>query len=246
MGLIDNMQRLREDEFEDELKSRGLPESEGSHSLRESSPDEGEIEYAPGTDDTYDPVRTYLAALGAVPLLKREQEVALAKQIERGEKLVMTAVSRSPIGIEAVLRTVGELRGGTRSIKNVIQIDSDAPSAEKAELKRTLKVLGEVSRLYSQARRQRQHMKGPAAGRQGMWPLARLRVRISRLVNGLKFSPFERARLIELTRAALEESVALAKAARRGRAARSANDLLAVGEEKRLLQRIRRGEAMDI
>ena len=65
-----------------------------------------------GKTTPIDPVRTYLAALGAVPLLKREQEVVLAKQIERGEKMVMTAVSRSPIGIEALLRTADELRDG--------------------------------------------------------------------------------------------------------------------------------------
>src|SRR5947209_10278951 len=132
MGFIDNIQQLREDEYDNVVRAGSLSESGG----RETSVDEREIEYAPGTDDTYDPVRTYLAALGAVPLLKREQEVALAQQIERGEKLVMTAVSRSPVGIGALLRTADELRSGSRSIKNVIQIDDDAPTAEKTELKR--------------------------------------------------------------------------------------------------------------
>jgi RNA polymerase primary sigma factor len=242
MGLIDNLQQLREDEFEDVLASGAVARAEASP---DASP-EDQIEYAPGVDDTYDPVRTYLSALGAVPLLKREQEVVLAKQIERGENLVMTAVSRSPVGIQALLRTADELRGGGRSIKNVIQIDSDAPSAEKAELKRTLKALAEVSRLYSLARRQAQHTKRAASGRQRSWALARLRVRISRLMNSLKFTPFERARLVELTRAALEQSLAHAKPATRrpGGPRRAAGELLSTGEEKRLLQRIRKGEAV--
>ena len=248
MGLIDNMQQLREDEFEDVLAS-------GTAVRAAESPDaahDDDIEYAPGVDDNYDPVRTYLAALGAVPLLKREQEVALAQQIERGEKLVMTAVSRSPVGIGALLRTADELRSGSRSIKSVIQIDDDVPTAEKTELKRkrTLKTLAEVSRLYSLARRQAQHTKRQGSGRQRTWALARLRVRISQLMNSLKFTAFERARLIELTRAALEESVAQAKSAtRRSSGARTSGvrttgELLSAGEEKRLLQRIRKGEAI--
>ena len=57
-------------------------------------------------------MRSYLAALGAVPLLKREEEVALAKQIERGEKMVMTAVSRSPEAIEALILVGKELKAG--------------------------------------------------------------------------------------------------------------------------------------
>ena len=242
MGLIDNMQQLREDEFEDVLASGAMA---GAGQSPDALPDD-EIEYAPGVGDTYDPVRTYLSALGAVPLLKREQEVALAKQIERGEKLVMMAVSRSPVGIGALLGTADELRGGARSIKNVIQIDNDAPSAEKAELKRTLKTLGDVSRLYSLARRQAQQAKRKRRGsRQRTWARARVRVRISQLMNSLKFTPFERARLVELTRAALEESAAQAKsAARRSGAARGAGEFLSTGEEKRLLRRMRKGEAI--
>src|SRR5207302_10179625 len=125
MGLIDNMQQLREDEFEDVLASgtavRAAERPDAAH--------DDDIEYAPGQDDTYDPVRTYLAALGAVPLLKREQEVALAKQIERGEKMVMTAVSRSPVGIEELLSTAADVCNGTRQIKNIIKTDSHAPYA---------------------------------------------------------------------------------------------------------------------
>lgn len=242
MGLIDNMQHLREDEYEGVLKSGSLSESEESTAGRVAL-DEGEIEYAPGKDDTYDPVRTYLAALGTVPLLKREQEVALAKQIERGEKMVMTAVSRSPAGIEALLRTAEELRNGARPIKNVVRIESEAPSAEKTELKRTLKVIAEVSRLYSLA--QNQQLRRSASRRQRTWPLARLRVRISRLMSAIKFTPFERARLIELTRSALQESAARQKGVKqRSRPTTRPKNLLSFGEEKLLLRRMNRGEAI--
>src|ERR1700733_9766542 len=113
MGLIDNMQQLREDEYEGLLKSREADEDAVEERPQERSLGENEIEYAAGVDDTFDPVRSYLAALGAVPLLKREEEVVLAKQIERVEKMVMTAVSRSPICVEALLRTADEVREGS-------------------------------------------------------------------------------------------------------------------------------------
>jgi RNA polymerase primary sigma factor len=245
MGLIDNMQHLREDEYEEVFKSGNLSESDESTEPT-ASRDEGQIEYAPGKDATYDPVRTYLAALGAVPLLKREQEVTLAKQIERGEKMVMTAVGRSPVGIEALLRTAEDLRDGTRPIKNVVQIESDSPSADKTELKRTLKVIREASRLYNLALRQNKRMKR-SSSRQQTWAVARLRVRISQLINSIKFTAFEKARLIELARAALQEAAgAQPKGASRrtGRALQDPNHLPRTGEQKRLLQRMRKGEAI--
>jgi RNA polymerase primary sigma factor len=245
MGLIDNMQHLREDEYEEVFKSRGLSEADAA-AEGQAPVDQAEVEYEPGKDDTFDPVRTYLAALGAVPLLKREQEVVLAKQIERGEKMVMTVVSRSPIGIEALLHTADELRDGTRPIKNVVQIDTDSPAAEKTELKRILNVMGELSRLYALALRRSRQLKRSASARRGLWALARVRVRISQLVASINFTPFERARLIGLTRAALQESLAGQKAGNRrsSTATRGPERLLSQGEEKRLLQRIRRGEAI--
>jgi RNA polymerase primary sigma factor len=242
MGLIDNMQHLREDEYENVLHSGGF--SETDERAEQTAPiDREEIEYEPGKDDTYDPVRTYLAALGAVPLLKREEEVALAKQIERGEKMVMTSVCRTPTAIKAFLRLGEELDNGTRSIKTVVQIESDAPSAEKTELKKALKTITEVSRLYSRALGQTRRSKQSSATCRRTWALARLRVRISRLMNSVKFTTFERARLTELTRAALQESVARQKPASR-RSLRTPGNLLSNGEEKHLLRRMSEGEAI--
>src|SRR5690242_210763 len=245
MGLIDNMQHLREDEYEDVLHPGGFSGTEEG-AEQTAPPDREEIEYEPGKDDTYDPVRTYLAALGAVPLLKREQEVALAKQIERGEKMVMTSVSRTPTAIEALLRLGEELDKGTRSVKTVVQIESDAPSAEKTELKKTLKTITEVSQLYSRAVSRTRRSKQSAATCHARWPLARLRVRISRLMTSVKFTTFERARLTELTRAALQESVARQKPASRrpGRSLRAPGTVLSSGEEKQLLRRMSEGEAI--
>ena len=55
--------------------------------------------HAPGedSDQGQDLVRTYLRQMSRVPLLTREGEVAIAKRIERGEKRVWAALSRSLI-----------------------------------------------------------------------------------------------------------------------------------------------------
>ena len=243
MGLIDNMQQLREDEYEGLLKSPEADEDAVEERPQDQPRGENEIEYAAGFDDTFDPVRSYLAALGAVPLLKREQEVALAKQIERGEKMVMTVVSRSPVAINALILVGKELKAGARPIKNVVHIDSESPTAEKTELHRTIKAIAEVSRLYSLALRQSSRTRS----RHPSWALARLRVQISRHISSVPFVTFERTRLVELTRSALEESVAQQKQANSKRSAqrpRVPEKLLGLGEEKRLLQRMRRGEAI--
>jgi len=54
-------------------------------------------------DKTNDPVRMYLREMGAVPLLTREGEVEIAKRIERGQNIVLKALSRSPLVIQKIL-----------------------------------------------------------------------------------------------------------------------------------------------
>jgi len=47
--------------------------------------EEGELDLTPGMlDKNNDPVRLYLREMGSVPLLKRQDEVAIAKRMERG------------------------------------------------------------------------------------------------------------------------------------------------------------------
>ena len=56
--------------------------------------EEPEIDLSPGpVEGSIDPVRTYLRDMGKVPLLKREGEVRVAQRIERGQMLVLRALS---------------------------------------------------------------------------------------------------------------------------------------------------------
>ena len=77
--------------------------------------DDGEevldLELPPGIGEkTNDPVRMYLREMGAVALLTRESEVEIAKRIERGQRAVSKALSRSPLVIQKILALGEEVR----------------------------------------------------------------------------------------------------------------------------------------
>ena len=64
---------------------------------RRARMDADEIDLTPSRRDTSsDVVRVYLSEMGRVPLLTRDEEVALAKRIERGHRTVMVAISHTP------------------------------------------------------------------------------------------------------------------------------------------------------
>ena len=99
--------------------------------LVEAEPEPEEpAERAPG--ETADPVRMYLQEMGNVPLLTREEEVAIAKEIEAGEKDVRDAVFSLEVALQYVLNLGERLRAGEIEIRHVYGED-DQPADQAAE-----------------------------------------------------------------------------------------------------------------
>src|SRR5204863_5330858 len=95
--------------------------------------DDVELDLSAGAlDKTSDPVRVYMREMGIVPLLKREQEVAIAKRIEWGQKRAQKGISRSPIAVAELIKIGSELEAGTLGIRDVINF-SDQTETEEHE-----------------------------------------------------------------------------------------------------------------
>jgi RNA polymerase primary sigma factor len=90
-----------------------------------------EVERAPG--ETADPVRMYLQEMGGVPLLTREEEVAIAKEIEAGEREVREAVFSLDLAVQYVLGLADRLKRGEIEARHVFGDDDAAATSEAAE-----------------------------------------------------------------------------------------------------------------
>ncbi|MEO5492929.1 MAG: RNA polymerase sigma factor region1.1 domain-containing protein, partial [Sphingomonas sp.] len=64
-------------------------------------------------DRTDDPVRMYLREMGAVELLSREGEIAIAKRIEAGRDTMILGLCESPITFNAIIDWSTALNEGT-------------------------------------------------------------------------------------------------------------------------------------
>ena len=71
-----------------------------------------------------DPVKMYLREMGQVALLTREGEVEIAKRIERGEQLVITAILETSIGVEEISALRKKLEVDEIRLKEVVK-DAD-------------------------------------------------------------------------------------------------------------------------
>jgi len=215
--------------------------------------EESELDLTPGMlDKNNDPVRIYLREMGSVPLLKRADEVAIAKRMERGHLMVLKTISRSPIVLKELISVAEDLKNGTLSIKKVVQFDQEELTEEETESKtrEILRVIGKIEQLYALAMKQAaQLQKTPKASKRlyvrNKMKLARTRVEMSHLVRSIDFHPLERKRLIDKIRHIVERVQSLereiAKLERRVEASKGDN-----AAEARKDVRARRAELHEI
>ena len=87
-------------------------------------------------DRTDDPVRMYLREMGAVELLSREGEIAIAKRIEAGRATMIQGLCESPITFNAIIDWSTQLNEGTMQLREILDLDamvSKGPTAEQVE-----------------------------------------------------------------------------------------------------------------
>ncbi|MBA2920105.1 RNA polymerase sigma factor RpoD [Sphingomonas sp. MAH-20] len=75
-------------------------------------------------DRTDDPVRMYLREMGAVELLSREGEIAIAKRIEAGRDTMILGLCESPITFNAIIGWSNALNEGTMQLREILDLDA--------------------------------------------------------------------------------------------------------------------------
>src|SRR5438128_1887251 len=85
-------------------------------------------------DRTDDPVRMYLREMGAVELLSREGEIAIAKRIEAGRDTMIWGLCESPITFNAIIEWSNALNNGTMQLREILDLEamlSKGPTPEQ-------------------------------------------------------------------------------------------------------------------
>ncbi|MEN6556659.1 MAG: sigma-70 family RNA polymerase sigma factor [Thermoguttaceae bacterium] len=159
-------------------------------SADEPSDDESaESELAVDTEATDDPVRVYLTQMGAIPLLQRQQETAIARRIVRGRRHYRQCMLANDFILQAAIRLLEDIRDGRLRLDRTIEV-SVVNLDEKARL---LKVLSPNVRTLHHLMLQNKgdfhlaiNRRQPAALRRKAWRrLLNRRAKAVRLVEEL-------------------------------------------------------------
>ena len=131
VNVVENEEAGEDAEPEDDSQD----EAESSDSGDDSAP-AFETKKKETVDRTDDPVRMYLREMGAVELLSREGEIAIAKRIEAGRDTMILGLCESPITFNAIIGWSNALNEGTMQLREILDLDamlSKGPSAEQVE-----------------------------------------------------------------------------------------------------------------
>jgi RNA polymerase primary sigma factor len=166
-------------------------------------------------EKTNDPVRMYLREMGTVPLLTREGEVEIAKRIEKGQKTVLKALSRSPVVVAEILNYGEQLTQAKIGIKNFVNFSEDELTDEilDARLADVLMRLGEVSCLEGEAckirKRLRKATKETPEYKRMLSQLARYRIPIARHIRDLDLTAGTHDQLVNAIKRTVDRVVTL-------------------------------------
>ncbi len=152
-----------------------------------------------GLERTTDPVKLYLREMGNISLLTREGEIAIAREIERGEKAIIKALSKTRLVLNEVLALEDAINENPEIMHDVFDLSEEDVSEGKLEEKRkqivdTIKKIRELSAK----------LDGLPKTRKFKWQRGRLIVVMSGIIMGLNIRATLREKAIETLREKLK------------------------------------------
>lgn len=161
-------------------------------------------------EQTADLVKIYLREMGSILLLSRDQEISLARKMERGERAILKALARTPYTLEEILALEALLKKTPEMFVKYFNMAEEDFADDSLEAKRrdVLERVRKVRDLSNRLLRIRPLVRNRFAR-------GRLAVRIVRLARGLELKPEHQDRIVQAVQIRLKES--LRKAAKQAR-----------------------------
>jgi RNA polymerase primary sigma factor len=133
INVVENEEGGDDDDEEDD-KEEASPAEDEVDPLDDGGPRPAAATKKEAVDRTDDPVRMYLREMGAVELLSREGEIAIAKRIEAGRDIMIWGLCESPITFNAIIDWSNALNEERMQLREILDLEamlSKGPTPEQ-------------------------------------------------------------------------------------------------------------------
>lgn len=148
-----------------------------------------------GLERTTDPVKLYLREMGNISLLTREGEIAIAREIERGEKAIIKALSKTKMVLNNVLDLGDKIDEDQEILQDMFDFSEEDIAEGKIEEQKK-----EIQSKISEIKAISDELSLIPSTKKNTLTRGRLIVQISRLIRDLNIRPSHREKIIQRLR----------------------------------------------
>lgn len=152
-----------------------------------------------GLERTTDPVKLYLREMGNISLLTREGEIAIAREIERGEKAIIKALSKTRLVLNEVLSLEDRIKDNPEVMLEMFDISEEDIADAKLEEKKK-EILTKIKKIREFSKQ----LESIPALKRNTIPRGRFIVKMSNLIMELNIRSAHREIIIENLREKLK------------------------------------------
>jgi len=145
-----------------------------------------------GLERTTDPVKLYLREMGNISLLTREREIAIAREIERGEKSIIKALSKTRLVLNEVLALEERIKENPLTIQEMFDLSNDDIAEGRLEEKKK-QILSKIKKIKELS----QKLDRLPKTKKATVSRGRYIVVISNCIRDLNIRPARRERIID-------------------------------------------------
>jgi len=145
-----------------------------------------------GLERTTDPVKLYLREMGNISLLTREGEISIAREIERGEKAIIKALSKTRIVLNEILSLEEKIKEDPEIMYEMFDISEDELAEGKLEAKKK-QIMAKIKKI----RELSVELDSIPLLKKNTYQRGRLIVEMSRLIRELNIRPGHREVIID-------------------------------------------------
>jgi len=139
-----------------------------------------------------DPIKLYLKEMGSILLLSQDEEISIARRIEKGEKIILNALSKTSLSLEKIYEIEKMINEDPEKISSRFNIRSSVSSEKNKQRK-----LSNISQTFDEIRNLQQILNLKISQKKSIFSSGKTVIRIRNLVHKLDLKEDTKENIIE-------------------------------------------------